>query len=372
MASSATFRDGLTPSQQLLKRTLYSQCPTDIKFWVFSRRTVSQDDVIRVDRPLHVFASSAIVKEVSTLNRLLEGGFKESCSRVKLDSDFPERAKPYTEEYDYDSDSDLEDDFGDEDEPPAINNDYITPASLNGQGREIAPEIDTYGSSWRQSSADGIDGSFALPPRGARNEAGSGNIAHLGAVQGSQNYCYQVIIKDASVHTWRALLFYLYTGEVKCLPLSSQPGDARDEAFKLSLSTPNCAPPCSAKSLYRLADKYDLPYLKMKALVALKDKLTTQNIITEVFSRFTSRYDEVRQMECTFLRKHYDSHDVQVALKGVFDKMSSGQLPYASDILKLILDAKFSAAQSPLPKVAPVYSPYGDGGVPLLSPEYYL
>lgn len=40
---------------------------------------------------------------------MLGGGFAESSSWAGFDSDFPERAKPYTEDYDYDSDSDLED-----------------------------------------------------------------------------------------------------------------------------------------------------------------------------------------------------------------------------------------------------------------------
>ncbi|EMD33593.1 hypothetical protein CERSUDRAFT_117694, partial [Gelatoporia subvermispora B] len=314
--TSSTHRAELTPSQQLLKQTLYSQCPADVKFWAFSRRVISPSGDIRVDRPIPVYASSIVVKEVEALNRTLCGGFQESTVRTTLDSGFPERADPYTDEYDYDSDSDLDDE---DDGGPAIGTDYV--------GTQRFEE--------RQSSQADRATALGVQQQSDRRDPAScaGNsLLHTfpaAKVNTTRNDCYEIILKDVSVHTWRAFLFYLYTGEVDCLPLRSQPGEVREKAFRLSLSNKPRAPPCSAKSLYRLGDKYDLPHLKMKALVALRNNLTVENIIPEVFSRFTSRYDEV-------------------AIGNVFAEMSKGQLPFASEALKLVLDANFSATQPEL------------------------
>lgn len=54
--------------------------------------------------------------------------------------------------------------------------------------------------------------------------------------------------------------------------------------------------PVSAKSVYRLADKLDLPALKMRAFQHICSQLTSLNIPAEVFSRFSSTFDDVRKV----------------------------------------------------------------------------
>lgn len=56
--------------------------------------------------------------------------------------------------------------------------------------------------------------------------------------------------------------------------------------------------PVSAKSVYRLADKLDLPALKMRAFQHICSQLTSLNIPAEVFSRFSSTFDDVRKVSC--------------------------------------------------------------------------
>ena len=54
--------------------------------------------------------------------------------------------------------------------------------------------------------------------------------------------------------------------------------------------------PVSAKAVYRLADKLDLPALKFRAFQHICSGLTASNIPSEVFSRFSSTFEDVRKV----------------------------------------------------------------------------
>lgn len=54
--------------------------------------------------------------------------------------------------------------------------------------------------------------------------------------------------------------------------------------------------PVSAKAVYRLADKLDLPALKLRAFQHIVGQLTAANIPAEVFSRFSSTFEDVRKV----------------------------------------------------------------------------
>lgn len=54
--------------------------------------------------------------------------------------------------------------------------------------------------------------------------------------------------------------------------------------------------PVSAKAVYRLADKLDLPALKLRAFQHIISQLTPYNIPAEVFSRFSTMFDDVRKV----------------------------------------------------------------------------
>lgn len=54
--------------------------------------------------------------------------------------------------------------------------------------------------------------------------------------------------------------------------------------------------PVSAKAVYRLADKLDLPALKLRAFQHIIAGLTSQNVPAEVFSRFSSTFEDVRKV----------------------------------------------------------------------------
>ena len=72
--------------------------------------------------------------------------------------------------------------------------------------------------------------------------------------------------------------------------VSENPTDFDDE------DSPVGPRPVSAKAVYRLADKLDLPPLKLRAFQHIAGQLTAQNIPAEVFSRFSSTFEDVRKV----------------------------------------------------------------------------
>ncbi|KAF8906627.1 hypothetical protein CPB85DRAFT_1313460, partial [Mucidula mucida] len=67
----------------------------------------------------------------------------------------------------------------------------------------------------------------------------------------------------------------------------------------------------SPKSMYRLADMIDLPALKKTCLQAIRSGLTTDNIYTELCSKFTSLYPEVLEAELGFTVDHWAESENQ-------------------------------------------------------------
>ncbi|KAI0365612.1 hypothetical protein BV20DRAFT_972855 [Pilatotrama ljubarskyi] len=84
---------------------------------------------------------------------------------------------------------------------------------------------------------------------------------------------------------WRAFVFYAYTRRVAFASLRSQglafaPTDDADDGSQL--------PICSPKSMYRLAVKYGNAELQFLAKNDIWSKLSTQNVLPELFSTFTA------------------------------------------------------------------------------------
>ncbi|KAK7008053.1 hypothetical protein R3P38DRAFT_3027177 [Favolaschia claudopus] len=132
-----------------------------------------------------------------------------------------------------------------------------------------------------------------------------------------------VVIKGHAFKTWHALLHYLYTNKI---------------AFRTpdgSQQRPSNVPKCSAKSMYRLADRFGLEDLKALALKSIKAQLSPDNIIHEVFSSFTSLYPEIVDLEVEFLLKHLPSlkEDMEKMLKDI----CGGTRPHSFLILSKII-----------------------------------
>jgi hypothetical protein len=146
-----------------------------------------------------------------------------------------------------------------------------------------------------------------------------------------------VVVKDVAYTTYRAVLYYIYTDTIVFAPLSSSfnssqvaasssaslptqllsesqnntnvtratQGDILAKSGPTSRSgwinewqsnNPGRPTPCSAKAVYRLADKLDLHDLKERAFQHIERSLTVQNIAYEVFSPFSAAFADVRKV----------------------------------------------------------------------------
>ncbi|KAH9938932.1 hypothetical protein B0H21DRAFT_52231 [Amylocystis lapponica] len=96
-----------------------------------------------------------------------------------------------------------------------------------------------------------------------------------------------VPVNDMAFKTWQAFMFYATFGKVEFAPLLSQGPTTRKEQVTWQTELPR-PPRCSPKSMYRLADKYDILELKRLAKAGIEERLSEYNILQELFSPFTS------------------------------------------------------------------------------------
>ncbi|KAJ7909228.1 hypothetical protein B0H13DRAFT_2014600, partial [Mycena leptocephala] len=209
-------------------------------------------------------------------------GFAES-KMVDLDVDIPQEER-FTE-YSYMSDSDLDVDSDDEEDgvSPEASTAAQHPLPLSGPTSPLlTPQL--------------------ISPR------------RMGRV---------VVVKGHAFKTWNALLYYLYTNKIVFRTSGSGPHDAPQ------------TPECSAKSMYMLADKFGLDELKALALQSLRSQLSTDNIVREAFSTFTSLYPEIQDIEVEFLVENLPN------LTGEIDEMlrsiCDGVRPQCFNVLRKIV-----------------------------------
>ncbi|KAJ3573695.1 hypothetical protein NP233_g2260 [Leucocoprinus birnbaumii] len=236
----------------------------DAKFYLFSAKSRG-----RPARPKAVYARSALLAESSEyLKNLLssETGFSGGTTCNLRGSASEEIAKLDPDSFDYDSDSDLEDD--DED-----GSDYLITESTGKGKAEETP--------------------------GGTSSGGLAPATAFGVSSSQDGTAYA--INGTAYKTWRAFIFHTYTGEIDFSQLRSQRLDAL-----LEPASPGQAA-CSPKSMYRFADYADIPALKSLAKEGIKTSLSTSNIITELFSSFTHKYQEIIELEVEFLVENFTS-----------------------------------------------------------------
>ncbi|KAF9811091.1 hypothetical protein IEO21_06668 [Rhodonia placenta] len=114
------------------------------------------------------------------------------------------------------------------------------------------------------------------PPRNSDSEAPSPSL--------------DVFVKGAAGPTWHAFVYYLCHGTIVFAPLRSE-GEVLRRAFIEDYCTrnPHLPPPCSSKSIYRLAVMLNVPKLKALALGDLASRLNASNVVDEYFTAFTHR-----------------------------------------------------------------------------------
>jgi len=275
--------------QALLTEAISNGGFNDTKFCVYSSRLSSG----RVCHPRPLFANSSILKAQaakessngeSYFRALLFGpDFMESSTTTLQDDTVPATG-PYTDMYDYDSDSDLEDDYDD-------------------------------------STVTEVDAPLGLAAAGRT-----------------------IFVEDAAYTTWHALILYLYTGNVSFKSLRSEIA-VRGSTSPESPPTPaprnlRCQPgtvQCSPKSMYRLADKLGLPDLEFLAFEAIKASITEENVVQETFSSFTSRYHIIQELQIELLFDSLDNPQVSNDLQAIMGRVATGELPHSKDVVTAIM-----------------------------------
>ncbi|BGP13082.1 hypothetical protein JCM10213v2_001001 [Rhodosporidiobolus nylandii] len=136
-----------------------------------------------------------------------------------------------------------------------------------------------------------------------------------------------VKIVDFGFTTFRAFLYYVYTEQISFAPpastfvvelvkrTSGTGGDETDKAdvltsrraYLLSLATEAAGPiePTSAHAIYRLADRLEMEHLKKLAKEAIVKGFTVENVLYELISSFSHRFEDVQQAALDFALQHW-------------------------------------------------------------------
>ncbi|TFK25520.1 hypothetical protein FA15DRAFT_655056 [Coprinopsis marcescibilis] len=303
----------------MLKSLLCGNEVTDIKFYLFSGTDRSGEACA----PKAVYANAELLRGHSEiLDTLLFGTGHRESQRRELDSKEEARitAQLDPEEYDFDQDSDLEDEG--EDEPSWPGQWGITPQtprqaplkrmrppSVFGVGSENA-----FGGSTLNNSStlfEDLPSTSSLPSgsppevhrcepsvpnesgesKGSPIDADSVNTANASIklegdsekVEGPRRFGRVIPINGHAHKTWNAFIYYLMTGEVHFLPLTSSLNreSATQKADQDGIVT------CSPKSMYHLAQKFGLSELAELSLQGIEHGITNTNVIEEAFRQFS-------------------------------------------------------------------------------------
>lgn len=321
MAATLPFREALTES-------ISSGRFEDTKIILYSRKDSSGN----ICGPRALYANSHVLKTVPYFTDLLSGTFAEAESKDFSD---PIDNNGIAEDYGYHSDSDLED-----------ADDVLIPGKQPGTAvlpREHPADPST--SSTRNGEP--------LPTyRGRKERPQQGKV---------------IKVQDIAFVTFQAFLLYLYTDYIEFAPYGSEENH-KSRATEVSCVSEDKIPRPSPKSIYRLADKYDVPSLKKLAWGAITNGLGRCDIVEEAFSGFASKYQEVRTTQVNHLASTWFRGDEDVA-KRIGEKVDkkidgyvNGEIDHAMETMALLWElsrGKKTASGTPegtAPRAAPVFS----------------
>ncbi|KAF9649996.1 hypothetical protein BDM02DRAFT_1687210 [Thelephora ganbajun] len=154
------------------------------------------------------------------------------------------------------------------------------------------------------------------------------------------------------------MVYFLYTGNIGFAPLSSDPRhELPAEARSGDWGTVRLPHP-SAKSIYRLADKYDIPTLKQLAKAYIHENLAYCNIVDEVFSSFSLSFPEILSVQVPRLvskMKEESKEDIEsITRKQLRHKITAlpqSQLARAKDALAMIWSGVTGPLDLPPPEL---------------------
>lgn len=155
---------------------------------------------------------------------------------------------------------------------------------------------------------------------------------------------HQVNITDAAFRTYKAVLCWIATGYIRLAPLTStfvETDTASRYTQRLAAVTqavkdsPALPVPASPKSVFRLADYFELPELCKLALEAIENELSVSNAANELFSDVAGAYAEVRKVVLEYTMQHYDEVKGTEGWKRAEARIEAGELEVSQTLLEL-------------------------------------
>ncbi|KDQ62554.1 hypothetical protein JAAARDRAFT_30458 [Jaapia argillacea MUCL 33604] len=193
---------------------------------------------------------------------------------------------------------------------------------------------------------------------------------------------FPIVVRDVAYSTYRAVLYYIYTDTIQFAPLSSSflsspsmgaststlslptqlpqesqgnlgaglrataqgessatsvgPSSRREWIKDWEENNPGRPGPCSAKAVYRLADKLDLRELKDRAFQHIVKSLTVDNVPYEVFSTFSATFEDVRKVQVQFFLDHWADIRGSDAMRNVWQQIRLGRHPGFEEVWPMI------------------------------------
>jgi len=143
-----------------------------------------------------------------------------------------------------------------------------------------------------------------------------------------------------SFSAWKSLFFYHCTDTVSFAPLKSQGVDSRSHYIR-SRTTTATPPPCSPKSIYVLASLLGIEPLRDRAFADVKNKVSEDNVVDEVFSWVTANQSEIMDSQCKLLVSEFNNPRSIELVKEKIGRMSDGSLSFCAGALKVGLKKAF-------------------------------
>ncbi|KAF8272793.1 hypothetical protein EI94DRAFT_1677513 [Lactarius quietus] len=392
-------KDLLESVGQLLDDPIYS----DIEFVLPSRNP-------RVPTPRRIYASKRLLSRADYFDSMFNAGFVEASSDTSTfeiandtNLDNVDAASEYTALGTHPEDSDEEDEAyepgefdsdppNSDHEPEDLPRDFVPHDFLEPSISVAAdePEAGDDNGEGEDEKPRNVRQKVAHPssPRGANAQI----LPRTAAITTDRDIPgppkLRVVVKDVAYATYRAVLYYLYTDRIRFAPLSSSflssssPGATCEQNLNESQASlgpvtrtgsaevnagassrrewiqewargnPGHPVPCSAKAVYRLADKLGLAELKSRAFEAgvfvllgvyllthaqhITKSLTVENVPYEVFSTFSATFEVVRKVEVKYFLDHWAEIRGSDAMRSVWHQIRLGRHPGFEEVWPVI------------------------------------
>ncbi|KAH9832286.1 uncharacterized protein C8Q71DRAFT_269925 [Rhodofomes roseus] len=297
---------------------------TNKVFYAYTRRTASGV----VDRPHLIFANEAILRSVSDYFVTL---FQWDIQDGHMSTD----------DYDYMSDSDLDDDNDEVDaDGRGTPHEYLdsqrvpesSQTATDGPSRLArGPREEAENSKTSTGIATPVlTEDSSTPPHTLPESTPSSLVTAVGPVR------KPIPLETVAFKTFQSFVIWCLIGKIAFLPLRSQPPSVHMQ-YSMKSAGPYGPPPCSPKSMYRLAHTFGIAELKKLALDDIMTKITPDNILSELGSSLTIRYTELQEAEVNMLIQKGLTPAVLSTMPRWLAEISSSLGPPGLDIVALLI-----------------------------------